>query len=100
MAGLVMGVRVTGDGETSARSSTVAPARKLTLAMHRRAGYWHPEDAYGFALAKDGKAPDPQEANVPGPVLVLKRNEPVEITLVNALPEATAIHWHGIELES
>jgi FtsP/CotA-like multicopper oxidase with cupredoxin domain len=100
MAGLVMGIRVTGDSEATARSSTVTPARKLTLAMHRRAGYWHPEDGYGFALAKDGQTPDAQEATVPGPVLVLKRNEPVEITLVNNLPEATAIHWHGIELES
>ena len=37
---------------------------------------------------------------VPGPTLVLERDEPVEITLVNRLPEATAIHWHGMELES
>jgi FtsP/CotA-like multicopper oxidase with cupredoxin domain len=37
---------------------------------------------------------------VPGPTLVLKRGEPVEITLVNRLPEGTAIHWHGMELES
>jgi FtsP/CotA-like multicopper oxidase with cupredoxin domain len=32
--------------------------------------------------------------------LTLRRGEPVEITLVNHLPEATAIHWHGMELES
>jgi FtsP/CotA-like multicopper oxidase with cupredoxin domain len=31
---------------------------------------------------------------------VLKRGEPVNISVVNELPEATAIHWHGIELES
>jgi FtsP/CotA-like multicopper oxidase with cupredoxin domain len=37
---------------------------------------------------------------VPGPTLVLHRGERVEITLVNRLPEATAIHWHGLELES
>ena len=37
---------------------------------------------------------------VPGPTLILKRGEPVEITLVNRLPEGTAIHWHGMELES
>src|SRR4029078_5076767 len=30
----------------------------------------------------------------------LRRGEPVSITVVNQLPEATAIHWHGIELES
>jgi FtsP/CotA-like multicopper oxidase with cupredoxin domain len=105
MAGLVMGIRVTGDGVArttadAARTLTVREPRKLTLAMQRRPGYWHPEDGYAFTLAKDGQTPDPQQASVPGPVLVLKRNEPVEITLVNDLPEATAIHWHGIELES
>jgi FtsP/CotA-like multicopper oxidase with cupredoxin domain len=26
--------------------------------------------------------------------------EPVAITLRNQLPEATAVHWHGIELDS
>ena len=31
---------------------------------------------------------------------MLRRDEPVEITLVNQLAEATAIHWHGIELDS
>jgi hypothetical protein len=33
-----------------------------------------------------------QAAGVPG--------EPVEITLQNRMAEATAIHWHGMELES
>ena len=100
MAGLVMGIRVTADGGSAATPSPAVPARRLTLAMHRRPGFWQPQDAYGFALRQDGRAPDPQEATVPGPTLVLKRNEPVEITLLNELPEATAIHWHGIELES
>ena len=36
----------------------------------------------------------------PGPTIVLKRDEPVEITLKNELAEATAVHWHGMELES
>jgi FtsP/CotA-like multicopper oxidase with cupredoxin domain len=37
---------------------------------------------------------------IPGPTLALTKGEPVEITLVNQLPEATAIHWHGMELDS
>ncbi|MGH9894398.1 MAG: multicopper oxidase domain-containing protein, partial [bacterium] len=56
--------------------------------------------AYGFLLA-DG--PNPRSSDrvpVPGPTLVLKRGEPVGITLVNRLPEGTAIHWHGMELDS
>jgi FtsP/CotA-like multicopper oxidase with cupredoxin domain len=32
--------------------------------------------------------------------LVLQRGEPVEIQVVNRLSEPTAIHWHGIELDS
>jgi FtsP/CotA-like multicopper oxidase with cupredoxin domain len=34
------------------------------------------------------------------PPLFLVRGEPVAITIVNRLREPTAIHWHGIELES
>jgi FtsP/CotA-like multicopper oxidase with cupredoxin domain len=34
------------------------------------------------------------------PTLYLTRGEPVAITVVNQLREPTAVHWHGIELES
>jgi FtsP/CotA-like multicopper oxidase with cupredoxin domain len=34
------------------------------------------------------------------PTLYLTRNEPVAITVVNRLHEYTAVHWHGMELES
>ena len=56
------------------------------------------EPAFGFVL--DGAAATSGSTPVPGPTLVLARGEPVEITLVNQLTEATAIHWHGMELES
>ena len=46
------------------------------------------------------RPPQSRHVPVPGPRLVLARGDPVEITLVNRLPEATAIHWHGMELES
>lgn len=35
-----------------------------------------------------------------GPPIVLVRGQPVEIEVVNKLKNPTAIHWHGIELES
>lgn len=35
-----------------------------------------------------------------GPPIILTRGQPVEIEVVNRLKEPTAIHWHGIELES
>jgi FtsP/CotA-like multicopper oxidase with cupredoxin domain len=35
-----------------------------------------------------------------GPPIVLTRGQPTEIEVVNELQQPTAIHWHGIELES
>ena len=35
---------------------------------------------------------------VPSSLLVLRRNEPVRITIVNHLRAATGVHWHGIEV--
>jgi FtsP/CotA-like multicopper oxidase with cupredoxin domain len=34
------------------------------------------------------------------PPVVLTQNQPAEITIVNRLALPTAVHWHGIELES
>ena len=51
-------------------------------------------------LSEGGAPPASDTAAAPGPPIVLRRNEPVEITLVNHLAEATAIHWHGMELDS
>jgi manganese oxidase len=56
---------------------------------------------YGFVLEGTGAAGDAgAPVKAPGPTLVLKRGEPVAITLKNELPAATAVHWHGMELDS
>jgi manganese oxidase len=92
MAGMLMGVTILGrDGKPAAEpdASDLLP-RTLTLVM---------QDS-GFVLGEGGMPPPSSPVSVPGPPIVLRRNQPVEITLVNRLPEATAIHWHGIELDS
>ena len=53
----------------------------------------------GFVL-QNGPAPRLDSVEIPGPPIVLARGEPVEITVVNNLQDATSIHWHGIELDS
>ncbi len=102
MAGMVLGVSVIGaDGSTAAPvDETPAPARAITLVMQAEPKRYGDKPAYGFALAGATPASASETISVPGPPLVLQRGEPVEITLVNRLPEATAIHWHGIELDS
>jgi FtsP/CotA-like multicopper oxidase with cupredoxin domain len=98
MAGMALGVEVVGEEGSTASAETTA-ARRLTLLMQTEPNRYGGAPAYGFVLADGGSAP-PDKVSVPGPTLVLQRNEPVELTLVNRLAEATAIHWHGIELDS
>ena len=98
MAGMILGVTVVGPDSTEVAEASAAAPRKLTLEMRAEPKRFGDEPAFGFALASGTS--EPPGMSVPGPTLVLKRGEPVEITLVNRLPEGTAIHWHGMELES
>jgi len=86
-------------GTASVREDDQA-ARKLTLVM--TSDLTTPEPALGFTLSGDGvpPVPSPGVPSAPGPAIVLRRGDPVEITVVNRLGEATALHWHGIELDS
>ena len=94
MAGPVMGITVTGTSTEPAAAS--GPRRQLRLVARVDEGGTEAEPAFGYTLgAETAAAP-----YIPGPTLVLKRGEPVNISVVNQLREPTAVHWHGIELES
>jgi FtsP/CotA-like multicopper oxidase with cupredoxin domain len=98
MSGPVIGISVAGKAVASASDGQAR--RVLRLVARVDAGGTADEPAYGFSL-EDGKTTTPAAAPyLPSPTIVLKRGEPVSITVVNQLPEATAIHWHGIELDS
>ena len=57
--------------------------------------------AYGFLLQQDGAdVPASDSIQIPGPVLELKRGEPVRIQVKNNLTEPSGVHWHGLEIES
>ena len=99
MGGLVMGVEVHPNGAAVSRP-TDGGRRRLRLVARVDSGGTDAEPAFGYVL-QDGKSTAPARSPLlPGPTIVLKRGEPVSITVVNELPEATAVHWHGIELES
>lgn len=100
MAGMVIGVTVRDPAPAGAAAVSHVAPRRLTLAMQRAPGGSSDLPAAGFVLSDGGVPPSSEAASAPGPAIVLRRDEPVEITLVNRLAEATAIHWHGIELDS
>ncbi len=98
MAGPVMGITVAGP---SAEAPELAGTRRqLRLVARVDAGGTDAEPAFGYTLDNGNATTAPPTPYLPGPTLLLKRGEPVSVTVVNQLPEATAVHWHGIELES
>jgi FtsP/CotA-like multicopper oxidase with cupredoxin domain len=98
MSGPVMGITVTG---TSSEPNTSASAtrRRLRLVARVDEGGTVQDPAFGYTL-DDGSGKMPATPYLPGPTLLLKRGEPVTVTVANELPEPTSVHWHGIELES
>jgi FtsP/CotA-like multicopper oxidase with cupredoxin domain len=100
MAGMIMGITVRRRDPVSPAAPAIEPkaVRKLRLVMAR--GNAGSEPSFGFLASGDGIASMQDRVSAPGPALVLRRNEPVEITVVNHLGESTAVHWHGMELES
>jgi hypothetical protein len=80
--------------ERAAGASSIAPRRI------QRLGGTVAEPAFGYVLYDGRKTTPAIGPLLPGPTILLKRGEPVSITVVNHLAEATAVHWHGIELDS
>ncbi len=54
----------------------------------------------GYVQQRGARAPAPDSVEIPGGTLVLTRGVPTDVTVINRLPEPTAVHWHGLELES
>ena len=98
MSGPVMGITVTGNSLEPVPSA--ARRRQLRLVARVDRGGTDAEPAYGYTLHTAASTDAPSPPYLPGPTIILKRGEPVSITVVNQLPEPTAVHWHGIELES
>jgi manganese oxidase len=105
MAGMVLGITVLpamGDARPAdeAIASTVTPRRRITMSIAPVAGQPAGRLTTRITLTEAGATAPMPPARSAGPVLVLRRDEPVEIVVVNSLDEPTSIHWHGLELES
>ena len=98
MAGLVMGVTVIGPNRRAAIPDSARRKFQLTINTDTRLG---DVPSYKVEISEGGvAAPRINERAAPGPILVVTRGQPVAVEIVNHLNEPTAIHWHGIELES
>ena len=100
MSGIVLGITVLPGATSATPVVSATPPRQIRLLVRERPGSERYPAATVFQLQEGSQPPPLEAATVPGPPLVLTQGEPVEITVVNQLSEPTAVHWHGIELDS
>jgi FtsP/CotA-like multicopper oxidase with cupredoxin domain len=98
MAGLVLGIEV--DPPAGFASPERSNPERLRLFVQEGLRRGRAERALGFMLQQGPVAPRKDSVLIPGSPLILTRGRPTDITVINRLNESTAIHWHGIELES
>ena len=102
MTGLVMGIVV--KPRPGARAEAARPAaaqRRLRIVAVQDSAFPDTAPSMRF-LVEEPATKQPAASAGPGfsPPIVLQRGRPVSIMVVNHLNEPTAVHWHGIELDS
>jgi manganese oxidase len=100
MAGLVLGIRVHPTGKPGLPAPPTGEPRTLRLVVRPARAPIDSAHLMSYGLEADDRAPAVDSVLIPGPLLTLERGRPARITVVNRLEEPTAVHWHGIELES
>jgi FtsP/CotA-like multicopper oxidase with cupredoxin domain len=99
MRGLVIGMHVTP--APNYKEKAVADRRTINLLIQKHENALPGgQPAYGFLLQTGTEVPAKDSISIPGPVLELKRGEPVRILVHNNLNEQSGVHWHGLEIES
>jgi len=98
MSGLVVGMEAIGASKLP--KAKPQSARRLVLDITPRDQKYHDGlNGIQASISEAGAQLKSQNVRI-GPVLNITRGQPVEIEVRNALQEPTAIHWHGIELDS
>jgi FtsP/CotA-like multicopper oxidase with cupredoxin domain len=98
MSGLVLAVTVTAPAGWHLPVASGA-VNRMRLLVQEDSQRTRAPRAMGYVLQR-GAPPAPDSVELPGSVLVMTRDQPTELTVVNHLREPTSVHWHGIELES
>jgi len=99
MSGMVIALHVR-PAPGGAYPATVGDPRRLRLLVQSRPNVYRQDPGLGFVLQQGDTPPAPDSIRIPGSPIVVTRGEPLHIAVVNRLTEATAVHWHGIELTS
>jgi FtsP/CotA-like multicopper oxidase with cupredoxin domain len=100
MAGLVVGVNIKPSATPTVLSEPEVKRRQLKMVVTQAEGAPGSHRPIQVEIQDGDHVSSTAAGSEVGPPLVLHRGEPTEITVVNHLAAPTAIHWHGMEIES
>ena len=100
MGGLIIGLQILPSGKNwKLEKFDKIKERNLTLIVKEKPNWCDSATGNGFILL-DGDQTANDKVSIPGPSIVLNRDEAVAIKVINKLKDATTVHWHGLEIES
>lgn len=102
MGGMIIALTVHARGPAPKPPVAAVPQRRLQLTVASVAPAVTTVDAemwpsFTYTLADSNGHVIPSTAGAP--IIVLTRGVPVAITVINHLDEATAVHWHGVDVQ-
>ena len=100
MSGLVIAVTVKDRAGSVRHPAPAAVASRLRLFITEPRVAAGAPPALSYVLQEATMRPAADSALRPGSTLVLHQHEPTEIMVSNLTSRPTAVHWHGLELES
>ena len=100
MSGLMVGVHVAPKAGTPSTAHTATPGRRTYRLVIDEQPNANAYPTLSFALGEGRGEPKRLPRERLGPPIVVNVGEPVSINVINRSTRETAIHWHGIELES
>jgi FtsP/CotA-like multicopper oxidase with cupredoxin domain len=98
MAGLILALHVRPSPHALAVPAP-ADTQFVRLVAQTRPHVFGAAPGMGYALQGEGPVAS-DSITIPGAPIVLTRGRFARVTVVNHLPDTTAVHWHGMELES
>ena len=101
MSGLVVSLRVRGAPTAAPSSANAGDARRrMHLFVTETTRSTNAAPTLSYILQDGEQRPSSDSARRPGSTLVLQQGQPTDIVVTNLTHRPTAVHWHGLELES
>lgn len=101
MKGLILGITVQPLEGLERRPEVDGPeARRLRVLARSVADRYEGSEGLAYTVVEGGASAADDSVPLLSHPILLRRDEPVRITVVNRLRAPTGVHWHGMELPS